>query len=98
MIKNQARDLAEMFIAGIKADTQSCKVASERKRLQASGIERSRKSAQEYTKAEHRPANVAFSLSHPWTWLSRSTSKPHALDDDETPLRGQRHRRRPREE
>ena len=28
MIKNQARDLAEMFIAGIIADTPCCKVAT----------------------------------------------------------------------
>ena len=32
-------------------------------------------------------AHVAFSLPLPRIWLSRSTSKIDALDDDETPLR-----------
>ena len=39
---NQARDVAEMLAAGIIADTPCGTVASDRKRLQASGIERGR--------------------------------------------------------
>ena len=50
------RNLAKMLLAGIIAETQCCTVASVRKRLQASGIERGRSSAQEYMKVEHWPA------------------------------------------
>ena len=39
------------------ANVPCCSVASVRKRLQASGIERSRSTVQEYVKAEHWPAN-----------------------------------------
>ena len=54
--KNQERARANMLInAWIPVDP-CCTVASVRKRLQASGIERSRRSVYEYMAAEHWPA------------------------------------------
>ena len=44
------------MIAGIVADTPCCTVATIRRRLQAPGIERSRRIVQGYMAAEHRPA------------------------------------------
>ena len=50
------RVLVKILVGGIVADAPCCTVASVRKCLQASGIDRGRSNVQEYMMAEHGPA------------------------------------------